>query len=127
MPSARQAGRTPASTSRWNNEYAEIAFQIGALWPSPARGFPREGLKHVEQDLLSYAKRMGTSGYHVCGTCRMGPAADPLAVVDSSLRVNAVPGLRIADASIMPSITSGNTNAPTMMIAEKAADLILSV
>lgn len=85
---------------------------------------PGTGLQS-EEDLLSYGKRTGTSGYHVCGSCRMGPTADPWAVVDSSLRVRGVAGLRIADASIMPSITSGNTNAPTMMIAEKAADLIL--
>jgi choline dehydrogenase len=51
----------------------------------------------------------------------MGPASDPLAVVDSRLRVHGVPGLRIADASVMPSITSGNTNSPTLMIAERAA------
>jgi choline dehydrogenase len=58
------------------------------------------------------------------GTCKMGPAEDPLAVVDDQLRVHGLDGLRVADASIMPTITSGNTSAPTVMIAEKAADLI---
>ena len=59
------------------------------------------------------------------GTAKMGPAADPLAVVDAKLRVHGVQGLRVVDASVMPTITSGNTNAPVLMIAERAAEWII--
>jgi choline dehydrogenase len=64
--------------------------------------------------------------YHPCGTCKMGPHSDPMAVVDAQLRVHGIQGLRVVDTSIMPTLTGGNTTAPTIMIAEKAADLIRS-
>ncbi|KAB7503436.1 hypothetical protein Anas_12071, partial [Armadillidium nasatum] len=67
-----------------------------------------------------------TVEYHLCGTAKMGPQSDPTAVVDPELRVYGISGLRVADASIMPVITNGNTNAPTIMIGEKASDLIKS-
>jgi len=77
-----------------------------------------------EEELVRAAGDIGTTIFHPVGTCRMGRADDPLAVVDSQLRVKGVAGLRVVDASVMPTITSGNTNSPTVMIAEKAAALI---
>ncbi|MDP2332383.1 MAG: GMC family oxidoreductase N-terminal domain-containing protein [Reyranella sp.] len=77
-----------------------------------------------DKDFLEHARKDGQSAYHPVGTCRMG--SDPAAVVDPRLRVNGIAGLRVADASIMPALVSGNTNAACMMIGEKAADLILA-
>jgi choline dehydrogenase len=76
----------------------------------------------TDAELERHARNTGAGVFHPVGTCRMGPGSD--AVVDADLRVHGLLGLRIADASVMPQITSGNTNAPTIMIAEKAADLI---
>jgi choline dehydrogenase len=79
-----------------------------------------------EADLVKAAGDLGTTIFHPVGTARMGPDGDPGAVTDATLRVRGVAGLRIADASVMPTITSGNTNSPTMMTAEKAAAMILA-
>lgn len=76
-----------------------------------------------DDELVEEIKLRGCTGYHPVGTCKMG--VDPLAVVDSKLRVHGVEGLRVADASIMPSVPGGNTNAPCMMVGERAAALIL--
>ena len=78
----------------------------------------------TDDELLDYARSVGVSCYHVMGTSRMGASSDPSAVVDDELRVHGVTGLRVADASVMPSMPSANTCASTMMIAEKAADMI---
>jgi choline dehydrogenase len=80
--------------------------------------------KADERALERDIRRRADSQYHPVGTCRMGPASEPMAVVDERLRVRGVDGLRVADASIMPTLIGGNTNVPSIMIGEKAADLI---
>jgi choline dehydrogenase len=76
-------------------------------------------------DIDAFIRERVESAYHPCGTCKMGSASDPTAVTDSAARVLGVERLRVVDASIMPQITNGNLNAPTIMIGEKAADHIL--
>ncbi len=78
-----------------------------------------------DEDLARLAGDIATTIFHPVGTTRMGPDSDPMAVVDSQLRVRGIGGLRVVDAGVMPTITSGNTNSPTLMIAEKAAAWIL--
>ena len=77
-----------------------------------------------DDEVLDYARANGTTCYHLIGTARMGPATDPSAVVDDTLLIHGMTGLRVVDASVMPSMPSANTYATTLMIAERAADLI---
>jgi choline dehydrogenase len=77
-----------------------------------------------DAELIQAAGEIGTTIFHPVGTCKMGRASDPLAVLDSELRVRGIQHLRVVDASAMPTITSGNTAAPTMMIAQRAAELL---
>ncbi|MEN5161408.1 GMC family oxidoreductase [Achromobacter spanius] len=99
-----------------------------AAAPALQRYQPEEWLPgpafQTEDELRQAAGKIGTTIFHPVGTCAMGRNADQGAVVDARLRVHGLQGLRIADASIMPRITSGNTNSPTIMIAERAADMI---
>ena len=99
-----------------------------AAMPALARYRPREvkpGVQYQsDEDLARLAGDIGTTIFHPVGTCRMGRAGEPGAVVDARLRVQGLAGLRIADASVMPTITSGNTNSPTLMIAERAAEWV---
>jgi len=83
--------------------------------------FPGEAVQSDEA-LREFIRRRAETIYHPVGTCKMGH--DPLAVVDDQLRVHGLSGLRVADASIMPTLIGGNTNAPTIVIGEKAAELI---
>ncbi|MDP1966974.1 MAG: GMC family oxidoreductase N-terminal domain-containing protein [Reyranella sp.] len=80
--------------------------------------------KRSDDDLLTAAKQRGTTTFHLMGSCRMAPDSDPTAVVDDQLRVRGLEGLRVVDASIMPTMPSANLNASVLMIAEKAADMI---
>jgi choline dehydrogenase len=110
--------RTTVAALRWARkvmaQQALAAYVEHELTPGPE-------LKS-DEDLLAFARAAGSTGYHQTGTCAMG--GGPEAVLDPRLRVNGVSGLRVVDASVMPTVSSGNTHAPTVMIAEKAADLI---
>ena len=106
---ARRFAATPALSPYVKSEY----------WPGPSA--------QNDGDLLEFAKNTGGTIFHPSGTCKMGDSArDPLAVVDARLRVHGLEGLRVVDCSIMPTLVSGNTNVPVVMIAEKAADMILA-
>ena len=86
---------------------------------------PGAAVSNDTADLAKAAGDIGTTIFHPVGTAKMGLPSDPLAVVDERLRVHGAQGLRVVDASVMPSITSGNTNTPTIMIAEKGSSYIL--
>jgi choline dehydrogenase len=102
----------------------EVAAQAGLAALKPREIEPGPGVGSGA-DLDAWIRRTAETIYHPVGTCRMGQDGDRLAVVDGSLKVFGLAGLRVVDASVMPTLVGGNTNAPTIMIAEKAADMIL--
>ncbi|MEQ9123277.1 MAG: GMC oxidoreductase, partial [Alphaproteobacteria bacterium] len=87
--------------------------------------YPGDGVASDEA-LLDYARATGATTYHVMGTCKMGTDQDPMAVVDDRLRLRGLDGLRVVDASVMPTMPSGNINAPVIMVAEKGAEMLLA-
>ena len=105
MRIARRVGEAPALADYADHE----------LYPGPDI--------ETDDEILDFCRRTGSTVFHPIGTCKMG--SDANAVVDERLRVRGVRGLRVADASIMPTLVSGNTNAPSIMIGEKGADMIL--
>ena len=102
----------------------KIASQPALAGYKPVEYLPGAGVGNDDAGLIKAAGDIGTTIFHPVGTAKMGRATDPLAVVDERLRVIGLDRLRVIDASVMPAITSGNTNAPTMMIAEKGAAMI---
>ncbi|GAC14049.1 GMC family oxidoreductase [Aliiglaciecola lipolytica] len=91
-------------------------YKAREIGPGPAA--------QTDEEILAFLRKRAESIYHPIGTCKMGKVDDPMTVVDSHLRVKGIESLRVVDASVMPSLVGGNTNAPTIMIAEKAADMI---
>ena len=91
----------------------------------PEEFCPGQTVADDDAALAKAAGDIGTTIFHPVGTAKMGLASDPMAVVDERLRLHGIDGLRVIDASVMPTITSGNTNSPTMMIAEKGAAMII--
>ena len=98
----------------WFNSPALKQFLVAETVPGPD--------VQSDDEFLAYARQNGTTVFHATCSCRMGP--DPMAVVDDRLRVHGMEGLRVIDASVMPAVTSTNTNAPTIMIAEKGAAML---
>jgi len=126
----------PAINPRYLSVESDIPVLLGAIRLARAllksaplapyydhEAFPGEDVQ-TDDELLAMARERGTTTFHPMGTCRMGPDTDPTAVVDDQLRVHGIQGLRVADASIMPMMLSANLNAGTMMIADKASDMI---
>jgi choline dehydrogenase len=102
----------------------EVAAQAALKSIRGAELFPGPSVQS-DADIDAWIRRSAETIYHPVGTCRMGVAGDAQAVVDDSLKVFGLEGLRVVDASVMPTLVGGNTNAPTIMVAEKAADMIV--
>jgi choline dehydrogenase len=101
-----------------------IVNESAALKPHAPEEFMPGPQFQSDAELVQAAGQIGSTIFHPVGTCKMGRADDPTAVVDTQLRVRGIQGLRVIDASVMPTITSGNTNAPVMMIAERGAGIL---
>ena len=105
-----------------------VQLQMDILQASPFDAYRGKMLYPVDRNdtaaIAEDIRNRADTQYHPVGTCKMGPDDDPMAVVDARLRVRGVEHLRVVDASIMPTLCGGNTNAPTIMIGEKAADMI---
>jgi 4-pyridoxate dehydrogenase len=124
-PRIRQNFLSTEKDRRTLRDGVRLARHIAAQ--APLRPFIAKELapgSDADADIDALIRAGGITVHHPLGTCKMGPASDPLAVVDSALRVNGVDALRVVDASVMPDLVGGNINAPVIMIAEKAADLI---
>jgi choline dehydrogenase-like flavoprotein len=106
-------------------KWARRIMGQGALAAYAPEEFRPGSAADSDTALLAAAKALATTIFHPVGTAAMGPDDDRMAVLDGRLRVRGVEGLRVIDASVMPTITSGNTNAPTVMIAEKGAAMVL--
>ena len=103
---------------------ARAIMTAAAMAPFQASEVAPGADRTTDDEILDWVKQAAETTYHPVGTCKMG--SDPMAVVDAQLHVHGIAGLRVADASIMPTLTSGNTNAPSIMIGEKAADMVLN-
>src|SRR5690349_10665103 len=112
----RIAADSLSLTRRISQQQALAKYEPQEFLPGPSF--------RSDEDLVRAAGDIGTTIFHPVGTCRMGPDSDALAVVDARLRVRGLAGVRVVDASITPTITSGNTNSPTLMIAERGSDMI---
>ena len=104
-------------------KYARRLASTAALKPYLLSEYKPGGEVRTHSEILEFAREYGATIFHPTGTCKMG--SDPMAVTDSRLRVHGIGGLRVVDCSIMPTLVSGNTHAPAVMIAEKASDMIL--
>ncbi|WP_087733867.1 GMC family oxidoreductase [Paraburkholderia piptadeniae] len=125
-----QANYLSTETDR-RTTVAGVKFARRVAATEPMAGYMKREYRpgpdiRTDEEILQFCREYATTIFHPSGTTKMGPAHDPGAVVDAQLRVRGVEGLRVVDCSIMPTLISGNTNIPTVMIAEKAADMILN-
>jgi choline dehydrogenase len=105
-------------------KYARRLASTNALKPYLIEEYKPGADVRSDDEILDFAREYGATIFHPTGTCKMG--SDPMAVTDARLRVHGIGGLRVVDCSIMPTLVSGNTHAPAVMIAEKASDMILA-